>query len=151
MPITQKNNAVTRAEDMTVPATVANMVSTEAVERAAIMDAAVTERMATGVSWGRLIMVAEGENIPVKRHRAADPKIHIPAALDAKSVRGPEKMILAKETSTMTRMAPMIIPWIRAGMNLGEKISVINSRMCPAVWLGMAGGFSFNFQVDPRV
>jgi hypothetical protein len=66
--------------------------------------------MATGVSWGRLIMVVNGLKRPVTRLMAAAPKMHMPAALVANEDKGPEKITLAKDISTMTRMTPMIKP-----------------------------------------
>jgi hypothetical protein len=126
-PINQKKKAVTRAEPITIPATVANKISEGTEGSAATMEAAATERMATGVSWGRLTIVEKGLNRPVTRQRAAAPKIHIPAARGAKGARAPEKIILAKETSTTTRTTPIIKPCIIAGISFGEITSPNNS------------------------
>jgi len=72
-------------------------------------------------------MLEKGLNNPVTRQIAPAPKIHIPAALVAWDDRGPEKMMLAKETSRITRKVPSIRPWMRPDINFGEQISLSSS------------------------
>lgn len=126
-PIITKQSPVVTAENMIAAAIVENIFSPGTFPMVAAMDNAVAERMATGVSCGRLTMPGNELKIPVQRHMIMAPKMVSPAAWGAWAASGPEKMIPAKETSIMTIRIPMTMPWDNAGTRLEENVSRVNS------------------------